>query len=71
MNNLNEQRLRQQIRYHWDKVNECREAILALYDAGEPFTSPRYTELSRRVDRHGAELVTLDQLLEAEILAQA
>ena len=65
-----EQELRRQINYHWGKVKEGRMAILALYDEGTPLTSPRYIELTKQVDRHGAELIALDRQLEDMILAQ-
>ena len=70
MEKMNEQKLREQISFHWGKVKEGREAILALYDEGIPFTSPRYIELSKQVDRHGAELIALDRQMEDMILAE-
>ena len=70
MEKMNEQEQREQIRFHWGKVKEGREAILTLYDEGVPLTSPRYIELSKQVDRHGAELIALDRHLEDMILAE-
>ena len=71
MKTMNERELRKQISHHWGKVKEGKAAILALYDEGTPITSPKYIELSRQVDRHGAELMALDRQLEDLILAQA
>lgn len=71
MKTMNEQELRKQISHHWGKLEEGKAAILALYDEGTPLTSPKYMELSRQVDRHGAELMALDRQLEDLILAQA
>lgn len=70
MEKMNEQELRERIIYHWGQVKEAKAAILALYDAGVPLTSPRYIELSKQVDRHGAELIALDRQLEDLILVQ-
>ena len=70
MEKMNEQELRERIIYHWGQVKEAKAAILAVYDAGVPLTSPRYIELSKQVDRHGAELIALDRQLEDMILAQ-
>lgn len=70
MEKMNEQVLRKRVSYHWGQVKEAKAAILALYDEGVPLTSPRYIELSKQVDRHGAELIALDRQLEDMILAQ-
>lgn len=55
--------LRVRIWYHWRQIIRYKKAGLTLLDRGEPFSSERLIELSRRIDCHGMIAFQLEKKL--------
>ena len=69
--NYEEECLKQQIDGAVSGIKDLRNAILALYDEGEPLTSERYLPISKRLDETEKVLETLDRQYEDLIWNEA